>query len=107
MTGAKWGATERQEMTTRRMQLVRYLLRSPCYEAATRKLLLRLVAGVRWVPGLRTMAGFGFDLVDNMQVRGCGGLPWGVGDGDYGMEGGVMWVVHEWYGACAVQVKSW
>lgn len=32
----RWGPTEQQELLARRLGLLRYLLRSPCYDAVTR-----------------------------------------------------------------------
>lgn len=32
----RWGPTERQELLARRLGLLRYLLRSPCYDGLTR-----------------------------------------------------------------------
>ncbi|KAI8476029.1 MAG: hypothetical protein J3K34DRAFT_516939 [Monoraphidium minutum] len=67
LTARKWAPTEQQELLARRLGLLRYLLRSPCYDAVTRPAFSRAARGVGWLPLLGPLAGYALELVDSMQ----------------------------------------
>lgn len=67
LSSNRWSPGEQAELLGRRLQLLRYLLRSPCYDAVTRRLLQRMVSSSRWLPGLSSLAEFAFSMVEGMQ----------------------------------------
>jgi peroxin-16 len=64
---SKWKASEQHELLMRRLQLVKYLIRSPAYDTVTRPQLERLLRGVGWVPLMGQLSGFAFNLIEGMQ----------------------------------------
>ncbi|WIA41960.1 hypothetical protein OEZ86_009264 [Tetradesmus obliquus] len=67
LSSNRWSHGEQAELLGRQLQLLRYLLRSPCYDAVTRRLLQRMVTSSRWLPGLSSLAEFAFNMVEGMQ----------------------------------------
>jgi peroxin-16 len=67
LASPRWRPAESAELLGRRFALLRYLLRSPAYERATRPCLAAVARGARWLPLAAPATRFALELVDGMQ----------------------------------------
>jgi hypothetical protein len=67
LTARRWGPTEQQELLARRLGLLRYLLRSPCWDGLTRPVVARGVGAVQWLPLFGSLGTYALELIDSMQ----------------------------------------
>ena len=67
LTARRWGPAERQELAARRVGLLRYLLRSPCYDSFTRGALARAARAGAWLPLAGPLGAYVLELIDSMQ----------------------------------------